>query len=65
MTTYSNRCCLCLRKEMSDLLTGSTSGGQVIIATDIIKINIILRIEKKTTVGNEKMSQLFTTKSVP
>jgi hypothetical protein len=32
---------------MSDLLTGSTSGGQVIIATDIIKINIILTIEKK------------------
>jgi hypothetical protein len=35
------------------------------IATDIIKINIILTIEKKTTVGNEKMSRLFTTKSVP
>jgi hypothetical protein len=31
---------------MSDLLTGSTSGGQVIIATDIIKINIILKVFK-------------------
>jgi hypothetical protein len=34
-------------------------------ATDIININIILTIEKTTTVGNEKLSRQFKTKSVP
>jgi hypothetical protein len=64
MTTYSNRCCLCLRKGMIEvLLQFLRPKGQVISATDIININIILTIGKKT-VGNEKMSRHFTTKSV-
>ncbi len=60
MTTYSNRCCLCLRKEMSELLvTVSASGSQAINRHWHNQDKHNTNNRKKNTVGNEKNESAF------
>jgi hypothetical protein len=65
MTTYSNRCCLCVEIGIGIRKQYLRSGGQAISATDIVIINIILTIEKKNNSRQWKVESPIQKQSVP